>query len=59
MEFLGLQKSRGAGVFPFVVKDKRVFFVLQQTFVGKKTGKWVDFGGGIDNDQRKIIVCSN
>ena len=35
-----------AGVIPFCVKDRRVLFLFQKTFSGRKAGHLVDFGGG-------------
>jgi 8-oxo-dGTP pyrophosphatase MutT (NUDIX family) len=37
----------GAGVIPFSVHGKQVYFLFQTTFSGRKAGYLVDFGGGI------------
>ena len=35
-----------AGVIPFCVKNRRVLFLFQKTFRGRRAGHLVDFGGG-------------
>ncbi|MEW8027879.1 MAG: NUDIX domain-containing protein [Candidatus Thiodiazotropha sp.] len=37
----------GAGVIPFSVRDGGVHFLFQSTFSGRKTGYFIDFGGGL------------
>jgi len=37
----------GAGVIPFSVRDKDVYFLFQTVFSGRKTGYLIDFGGGL------------
>jgi 8-oxo-dGTP pyrophosphatase MutT (NUDIX family) len=36
----------GAGVIPFSVHDNKVYFLFQTVFSGRKTGFYIDFGGG-------------
>ena len=37
----------GAGVIPFSIRDKDVYFLFQRTFTGRKIGYLIDFGGGL------------
>ena len=37
----------GAGVIPLAVKDGELLFLFQKTFVGRKVGYLIDFGGGL------------
>lgn len=37
----------GAGVIPFAVHDGEVRFLFQTTFIGRKVGHYIDFGGGL------------
>lgn len=37
----------GAGVIPFSVHDKNIYFLFQTVFSGRKTGYLIDFGGGL------------
>ena len=37
----------GAGVIPFTVVDGKVSFLFQTTFIGRKVGHLIDFGGGL------------
>jgi len=41
----------GAGVIPFSVCDKDVYFLFQRTFTGRKVGYLIDFGGGLGADE--------
>jgi len=41
----------GAGVIPFSVRDKDVYFLFQRTFTGRKIGYLIDFGGGLGEDE--------
>jgi len=38
----------GAGVIPFAVHQKQVYFLFQTVFRGRKMGHFIDFGGGIN-----------
>lgn len=37
----------GAGVIPFAVHERKVNFLFQNTFTGRKVGYLIDFGGGL------------
>lgn len=39
--------ASGAGVLPFAIHSGEVYFLFHKTFVGKKVGKLIDFGGGM------------
>lgn len=41
----------GAGVIPFAVHNKHVYFLFQKVFSGRKTGYLIDFGGGINDGE--------
>ena len=41
----------GAGVIPFSVQDRKVYFLFQTTFSGRTTGHLIDFGGGVNADE--------
>jgi len=41
----------GAGVLPFAVHKKQVFFLFQKVFSGRKTGYLIDFGGGVNDGE--------
>ena len=38
----------GAGVIPFAVHKQQLYFLFQTVFKGRKTGYYIDFGGGIN-----------
>ncbi len=48
----------GAGVIPFSVKESNVYFLFQTTFSGRKTGYFIDFGGGLGEgeDYRETAI---
>jgi len=48
----------GAGVIPFAVIDGEVSFLFQKTFTGRKVGYYIDFGGGLgeDEDYRETAI---
>lgn len=37
----------GAGVIPFALHNRKVNFLFQKTFTGRKVGYLIDFGGGL------------
>jgi len=41
----------GAGVIPFAVNDRKVNFLFQNTFTGRKVGYLIDFGGGLGESE--------
>ena len=41
----------GAGVIPFSVHDKEIYFLFQTVFSGRKKGFFIDFGGGQDESE--------
>ncbi len=41
----------GAGVIPFAVHNKRVYFLFQKVFKGRKSGYLCDFGGGVNEGE--------
>lgn len=41
----------GAGVIPFVVRDREVYFLFQTVFSGRKLGCLIDFGGGLGDGE--------
>ena len=43
--------GRGAGLIPFAISRKQVFFLFQTVFNGRKTGFLIDFGGGAGADE--------
>ena len=48
----------GAGVIPFAVVDRKVQFLFQNTFTGRKVGYLIDFGGGLgeSEDYRETAI---
>lgn len=42
----------GAGVLPFCVQNGEVYFLFHRTFVGKKVGYLIDFGGGVGKQDK-------
>ena len=52
----------GAGVIPFAVHNKRVYFLFQKVFKGRKSGYLCDFGGGVNKDYSAQInspICAH
>jgi len=41
----------GAGVIPFAIHNNQLYFLFQTVFVGRKTGFYIDFGGGVDDGE--------
>jgi len=41
----------GAGVIPFAVHRQQVHFLFQRVFYGRKTGFFIDFGGGVNEGE--------
>ncbi|MCG8612845.1 MAG: hypothetical protein MI864_20220 [Pseudomonadales bacterium] len=48
----------GAGVLPFCVLDKTVYFLMQTTFSGRKQGFLNDFGGGSEPAETSIQTAA-
>ncbi len=48
----------GAGVIPFAVNERKVNFLFQKTFTGRKVGYLIDFGGGLGEfeDNRETAI---
>ncbi len=48
----------GAGVIPFATNNRKVHFLFQKTFSGRKAGYLVDFGGGLgeSEDYRETAI---
>lgn len=48
----------GAGVIPFSVSGRKVRFLFQTTFSGRKAGHLIDFGGGLGTgeDDRETAI---
>lgn len=41
----------GAGVIPFATYNQQVHFLFQTVFSGRKTGYFIDFGGGLNEGE--------
>ena len=48
----------GAGVLPFALRDRRVWFLMQTVFSGRKRGFLKDFGGGIEHGESEIRAAA-
>ncbi len=55
--FIGSLSADGAGVLPYAIspKNNKVYFLFSREHSGSDIGKWAEFGGGIEKEDKNNL----